>query len=554
MGKFFYLILIFLAFGFSAAHGQAPDWRWAQQIIGTDWSQGYDVATDSENSVYVSGFFGDSARFGSLQFWPPDQGAYVVKYDSLGAVKWVRTFPSTSGSFAERVVVNSLNEIILLGRFAGTLTAGAFTLSTAAVYNDFFLVKLDASGNILWAKQSGNVNNIQIADLEVDINDFIYIAGDNSSPQVLSGLFASEKGMFILKLDSGGNAFRLIQEEGIYSYSIAIDSNFSVWHTGMLFDTAIVAVDTLLPTSWEEYVWNGTGYDTLIYTNSDFTFIRFDSSGIPLVAKKTDSRAYGYPTYATAAENAGLFTCGYIHDTTDFWGTTIYPDLVTTAFVLHLDSMGNIVWHQYSIPINPAAVISPRDIAADSAFVYLTGFSRGSTSFAGLALPGASGYNTTFVVKLDLAGNGVWAVCDSAAASRNEAHGLAHDANSNIILTGFFEDSVQFGPFHLNSYTNPWLNMMVMKLSSIPLGFSESRSFPESPVSVYPNPTAGEVTVLVQENVLMGELFDALGRSVERFDWQGTGPFRLTIHTDGMYFLCITTHEGRKVRKIIRRE
>jgi hypothetical protein len=545
-------LLLCLAFNMFTLPGQAPDWRWADQIVGSDWNQAYDVATDGGGNVYVAGFFIDSARFEGMQFYHNWQCAYLAKYDSMGDVQWVRIFPATGACFAEHVVATQTGELILLGRFEGSITVGASTFSTAGIYEDYFLTKLDTAGNVLWAKQSGNVSSVGFTDVEVDDDGFIYLAGDNYLPQSLYGLPATLQGAVILKLDPSGNPYRLIEQKGIGSYSLAVDSSHCIWHTGRLNDTIVVGADTLTPTAWDEYVWNGVGYDTLHYTNQDFSFLRFDSAGTLMLARHSTGREYAYHTFSVASAAGGLYAIGYVKDTTDFWGTSIPGNGVATGFLMHLDSTGAVVWTEAAESIDPFAVLSPKDIIADEAFIYLTGWSRQSVSFAGLTLAGTTANNKSFILKLDHAGNGIRAIFDPSPASREEAHGIAVDADGGMVIAGFFEDSVSFGPHHLYAYTNGFLNMMVAKVSALPLGAAEAERDAESRITVFPNPTLGQVQVWSDEPVLEAVLFDGAGREVQRLDSLGGSRFAFTLERSGLFYLRVTTAKGIAVSKVLR--
>src|SRR5437870_4209892 len=72
---------------------QQPGWQWAQGCTGGYGGEGYSVTTDASGNVYTTGnFTSASMTFGGVTVSGPGNGNFfVVKYDASGNVLWARS-------------------------------------------------------------------------------------------------------------------------------------------------------------------------------------------------------------------------------------------------------------------------------------------------------------------------------------------------------------------------------------------------------------------------------------------------------------------------------
>lgn len=139
---------------------------WAAQLTGNFETYGVDVAVAPDGSVTVVGQF-----VGTVDF---DPGAgvqnvtatgvadlFVLKLNAAGAFQWVRTFHEDSDlpfTYAHAVSVSPAGTIAVAGEFAGLmpLPTSAGAISSLNNENDYFLLSLDAFGNVLWGRAIGS--------------------------------------------------------------------------------------------------------------------------------------------------------------------------------------------------------------------------------------------------------------------------------------------------------------------------------------------------------------------------------------------------------------
>ncbi len=130
-------------------------------------AQCFSVTTDLLENIYITGYFHDSLSFGSftLRNNPLYNGenTFLVKYDSSGNVLWAKQSNTSSvngNGFSNSVTTDKWGNIYLTGMFSDTVAFGIDTLRSQGQYSfTAFLVKYNANGNVLWAKQAKVASN-----------------------------------------------------------------------------------------------------------------------------------------------------------------------------------------------------------------------------------------------------------------------------------------------------------------------------------------------------------------------------------------------------------
>jgi hypothetical protein len=89
---------------------------------------------------------------------------------------WVRTMGGTGQQRGAAITIDGVGNSYTIGNFAGTIDfdpgAGVFNL-TALSY-DVFVLKLDASGDFVWAKKWGGAAGADGVSIQVDAMGNIY--------------------------------------------------------------------------------------------------------------------------------------------------------------------------------------------------------------------------------------------------------------------------------------------------------------------------------------------------------------------------------------------
>ncbi|MEO5571220.1 MAG: SBBP repeat-containing protein [Bacteroidia bacterium] len=230
---------------------------WAKQLGGTDADWGFSIAVDTSGNVYTTGTFVDTADF------DPGTGTYnltsagnadvfISKLDAFGNFLWAKRLGGINGDTGYSIAVDATGNVYTTGTFSGTADfdpgIGTYNL-TSAGGNDIFVSKLDASGNFLWAKQLGGVNNADGGySIAVDATGNVYTTGifiDTADFDPGMGIYnlisAGLTDIFVSKLDTAGNFLWAKQMGGTNTdagSSIEVDASGNVYATGYFNVTA----------------------------------------------------------------------------------------------------------------------------------------------------------------------------------------------------------------------------------------------------------------------------------------------------------------------------
>lgn len=547
MNRYQFIIIVAFTLSFIKSYGQAANWNWASQVIGNDWSIGEDIASDDANNVYSCGFFMDSASFGDHHLYNESQTAFVVKYDTHGEVCWVNAFPSNHSSFAERISVDHNQNVLVLGYFSGILQVGNDTLSVNSAEN-FFLIKMDSSGTILWARQSNSEYVNQAVDITIDNDNNIYIAGDNYGLSSYGNLTTTKIGMFILKYTPDGEPVMLINESGCNSHSINVDCNHQIYYSGLIVDTTTIGDEPLYPTGSYLLAPTSSEFETVLYNSRDPVFISYTLSGELSWIRQAKSNGYDNWTYSTMDESSNWYIIGNIIETTDFWGTIINPGHSTVPYLLKLNSLGNIEWIRSGEPVSDNGWLLLRNLDYRDEKIYMVGQSREKSLFAGLDVSEAC----MVILKVDTTGDGIWALIDSTNQAIYRAHSVSTGTDYSIAISGYFEDSVHFGPYYLRSYGNGSPIFYAARMASSLVNIQEpDKIISEDGMKIYPNPSSGSFKVEADEQISRIRIMNQAGMIVQELQPVPSLKHQISIDHPGLFLIRVCTANRTYTGKVI---
>jgi len=166
---------------------------WAKSAGSAGDDEATAVATDLSGNVYMTGYFNCTAlTFGTVTLTNAGGGAsdvFVVKYDASGNVIWAKGVGATGNDGAASVVCDSVGNMYIMGYYSSTTIAfGAATLThTSGISNDIFIAKYNAAGSAIWAKSVGGSNNEFPTSIDLGKADNIFVTGYFQSPSLSFG-------------------------------------------------------------------------------------------------------------------------------------------------------------------------------------------------------------------------------------------------------------------------------------------------------------------------------------------------------------------------------
>jgi hypothetical protein len=129
--------------------------QWVTQAGGPNTDMGSAIAVDNGGNCYVTGVYSGSAIFGQTTLQNGgDWGFFLARYDTNGALLWVRQAYGAQTEFGDGIGVDSAGNCLVAGGFQGTATFGGITLTSAGDW-DVFLAKFTPAGTLAWIQQAG---------------------------------------------------------------------------------------------------------------------------------------------------------------------------------------------------------------------------------------------------------------------------------------------------------------------------------------------------------------------------------------------------------------
>jgi len=181
--------------------------EWKKCLGGNRDEQAFSVTKSIDGGFIISGYTntnnnGDVSGYNANNNWY-DKDAWVVKLNSSGNFVWKKCFgDSEDDRFTN---VKELNDGSLL--FAGITTSYQFTGNHGGV--DFWLVKTDANGVIQWQKLYGGSSSDIFKSLEITSDQGFILTGETFSHNgdVLNTLnvTSSASDIWVLRLDASGS-------------------------------------------------------------------------------------------------------------------------------------------------------------------------------------------------------------------------------------------------------------------------------------------------------------------------------------------------------------
>ena len=161
---------------------------WAKNVNGNDAETALSIDEDAFGNVYIAGYFHSSQfHFGGTTI--TNNGSvdmFVIKYDANGNELWGKGFGGTDNDYGQEISIGPSGGVYIAGFYTSPrLIFGGDTLNSDA--GDGFVLKYDANGNEIWAKNiSGPQGNVT-SSLDTDTSDNIYVYGKFVGPSVSFG-------------------------------------------------------------------------------------------------------------------------------------------------------------------------------------------------------------------------------------------------------------------------------------------------------------------------------------------------------------------------------
>jgi hypothetical protein len=292
--------------------------QWATQFKGTSNTLAYGVKTDSQNNIYINGYYTSSSSVtvndanGNTQSassitlpTTTNTSVFLVKYNSSGIAQFGTNINGPSADMGFGLVVDSSSNIYITGYYTSsssitvndangnTQIASSISLPITAA-NAVFLVKYNSSGIAQWATYVDGPNNDQMSAstcISIDSQNNICICGSYGGPttlynasgntQIASSIILPTMTLtssFLVKYNSSGIAQWATYLTGTstsLSRTVEVDSQNNIYIGGSYNSTAAITIQNV-----NGNTQSSSSITLPVTTGSAGYLIKYNSSGV----------------------------------------------------------------------------------------------------------------------------------------------------------------------------------------------------------------------------------------------------------------------------------
>lgn len=423
---------------FIAKYDATGNLLWVKQAGGTGNDAGISVSTDALGNVFVTGSFRETATFGITILTPVvgNYNVFIAKYDATGNLLWAEQAGGTEGSNAfhgQSVSSDALGNVFVTGFFIGGTAVFGSTTLTATGNRNVFVAKYDATGNVLWAKQTTGNANADGRAITTDVLGNVFVTGYFNGTAAFGTNTLNGNGtnmdIFVAKYDASGNVLWFKQAGGTsndYGYGISSDASGNAFVTGSFVGTVTFGSTTL----------------TAANNNVNIFVAKYDAAGNVLWVKQAGGTNLSSGQSVSSDIFGNVFVTGYFRGTVAFDTTTLTAsDNHSALFVAKLSPTPKLsITGSGTICVNETA-----NITVNGATTYTW-----STHENGASINVTPSVNTTYFVQ----GTGT------------------NGCENSTVITVFVDECLGIGKFKFESlklsvYPNPVSEIINVELEMI---------------------------------------------------------------------------------------
>ena len=156
---------------------------WVKSFGGAADDQGDAIAVDSDGSLRVTGFFAQTAHFGSTDLTGTGfrQDIFVLRCAPDGSAVWAHNPPCTDNAEGYAIALGDSGLCYVTGYYIGTAVFGSDTVrSTTTIYpraEDIFVARYNADGTVAGAKSMGGYSGDAGQGIAIDTVGNVLVAG-----------------------------------------------------------------------------------------------------------------------------------------------------------------------------------------------------------------------------------------------------------------------------------------------------------------------------------------------------------------------------------------
>ena len=275
LGRLAILIIISISF-FYPSNFSAQNFAWANWYATNSDEDNFNaVCTDDSGNVFLAIQFNNLITVAGESFQTaPVEDVLIIKMDSLGNAIWANQISSPYWDQVNGMDCDSEGNLYLTGHYFGNLTVENTTMVGNAGGREFFLIKYNKDGQLLWTVNGANIWNEEGTDVIATADGGVIVSGRGNNTAQYGNLTLLNPGTgwymqeFVAKYDANGTG-EWIHSCGptnstneFYSKAkleISNDDAFYIGYTGS--GEFVFYGDTIRPNYYPEF---SAGYDAVI--------------------------------------------------------------------------------------------------------------------------------------------------------------------------------------------------------------------------------------------------------------------------------------------------
>ena len=409
------------------------------------------AATDDAGNILLTGTFGGTLAIGDIQLNSAESAdVFLVKLDATGKVLWGKRFGGVGYQSGNGVAVDSEGNVLLTGHFEKSIDfgCGSITANVGEIASHMFTVKLDPAGVCLWSRGFGGALSQTGSMIRVDASNDILLLGSAHK-----------------EIDYGGGLLASVVPQNA---SIAkLDSTGKhIWSKNLGNATSMNVKDIAVDGSGA-IVMMGDFFGSIdlgggpmtASGNFDVLVTKHSASGEHIWSQIFGDSGYQYGTGVAIDGADNVLLTGSFASGIDFGGGLLQSAGEADAFFAKLDESGN---HVFSNAFGGANGQAGSSVRADSTgnVVIRGSYSNEIDLGGGPIVPEGAG--DSFLGKLDGAGKHLWS--RRFGTGNDQLFDMVIDRVGNVVLVGRFTGKVEFNGCTVTANSGG-LELFVVKLA-----------------------------------------------------------------------------------------
>lgn len=546
------LLVVLLIFA-GALMGNPPEWAWMQRTFCTGNCIIYNLKSDSQDRINVTGYFEGELSLGAITLNSAgSRDAFVAQLDVEGNWLWACSIGGTGAEYAHKIAVDAEDNIYVGGLFYQDFTVGTTLLENNG-NSDIFCVILSSAGNILNAIAVGSEDQDTLKGLAVTLDGILFLSGNYRYSITIgsTNLTNAYVGLFISKWDNQLNPIWAQQASSVYGCpecaNLGTDNFENCYITGyFLYQCAFGYPNQVILTSQET-----SGY-----------IVKLDVNGNAIWGERISDGGMGIMDSYIDPFGNSYITCDIFFIITDSMQNN---RLDAFTYCGKLDFNQN--WEWYNDDSAMGHCIPTKICGDETGNCYITGKLWGNYTFGDDTLTGYHNNANIYVAMANPQGQWQWGLQTYDAGYLfylNIIDITALETGGCVITGSNSTDSLHFGDFFIPPSSNRY--SFIVKVNGETQAISDPgiESSPQI-VLIYPNPSQDIVRFQLKNSEGLtseASIYNIKGQLVKSFpNRQNSGVYVLNWNgcnetgnkvASGIYILSIKTEKGI-IKKIFTR-